>query len=153
MLFPESIRNKKDLNFEQINGLRNIGLIVVPENERDPIMEPKSFEDYVLLLKEMQKFKDKTGRDINSVKREEVVRITKINDECNLGISQKRVEESHSWQYSSLAEKIMDYFNYMKVDEGLGRKITTIENANLRCWFSDEVCTLEEAQMNFSRPF
>ena len=31
--------------------------------------------------------------------------------ECNLGISQKRTEESHSWQYSSLAEKIMDYFN------------------------------------------
>ena len=61
--------------------------------------------------------------------------------ECNLGISQERTEESHSWQYSSLAEKIMDYFNYMKVDEGLGR--------NLRCWFSDEVCTLEEAQMNF----
>ena len=70
------------------------------------------------------------------------------DEEHNLGISQKRVED-HSWQYSSLAEEIMDYFNYMKVDEGLGRKITTIENANLRCWFSDEVCTLEEAQMNF----
>lgn len=71
------------------------------------------------------------------------------DEENNLGISQKRVEESYSWQYLSLAEEIMDYFNYMKVDEGLGRKITTIENANLRCWFSDEVCTLEEAQMNF----
>lgn len=71
------------------------------------------------------------------------------DEEHNLGISQKRVEESYSWQYLSLAEEIMDYFNYMKVDEGLGRKITTIENANLRCWFSDEVCTLEEAQMNF----
>ena len=69
--------------------------------------------------------------------------------EHNLGISLKRAEESYSWQYSSLAEEIMRCFNYIKVDEGLGRKITTIENANLRCWFSDDVCTLEEAQMNF----
>ena len=67
----------------------------------------------------------------------------------NLGISQKKPEESDSWQYSSLAEEIMNYFNYMYDDGGLGRKITTIENANLRCWFSDNVCTLEEAQMNF----
>ena len=63
----------------------------------------------------------------------------------NLGISQKKPEESDSWQYSSLAEEIMNYFNYMYDDGGLGRKITTIENANLRCWFSDNVCTLEEA--------
>lgn len=54
------------------------------------------------------------------------------DDECNLGISQERTEESYSWQYSSLAEKIMDYFNYMKVDEGLGRKITTIEKCKLK---------------------
>lgn len=67
----------------------------------------------------------------------------------NLEISQKKPEEFDSWQYSSLAEEIMDYFNYMYDDRGLGRKITTIENANLRCWFSDNVCTLEEAQMNF----
>ena len=67
----------------------------------------------------------------------------------NLGISQKKPEEFDSWQYSSLAEESMDYFNYMYDDRGLGRKITTIENANLRCWFSDNVCTLEEAQMNF----
>lgn len=43
----------------------------------------------------------------------------------------------------------MDYFKYTEVEEGLGKKITTIENANLRCWFSDTECTLEEAQMNF----
>ena len=71
----------KDLIVEQINSLRNIGLKVVPENERDPIIMPKSFEDYVLLLKEMQNAKDKTGRDINGIKQAEVVRITKINDE------------------------------------------------------------------------
>ena len=72
---------KKDLTVEQIKQLRDIGLMVVPEKERDPIMKPKSFDDYVLLLKEMQKAKDKTGRDINSIKISEVVRITKINDE------------------------------------------------------------------------
>ncbi|MDY5873994.1 MAG: hypothetical protein SPK36_04335, partial [Bacilli bacterium] len=73
--------SRKDLTAEQINWLRDIGLRVVTEKERDPIIMPKSFEDYVLLLKEMQKFKDKTGRYINSVKSEEVIRITKINDE------------------------------------------------------------------------
>ena len=71
----------KDLTSEQINGLRDIGLRVVPENERDPIIMPKCFENYILLLKEMQKTQDKTGRDINSIKRSEVVRITKINDD------------------------------------------------------------------------
>ena len=70
----------QDLTAEQINGLKNIGLRVVTEKERDPIMEPKSFDDYLLLLKEMQNAKDKTGRDINSIKQSEVVRITKIND-------------------------------------------------------------------------
>ena len=72
---------KQDLTAEQIKELRNIGLKVVPENERDPIMAPKSFEDYILLLSAMQKSKDKTDRDINSIKYYEVVRITKINDE------------------------------------------------------------------------
>ena len=74
-------RSGKDLTAEQIEGLRNIGLSVVPENERDHIMEPQSFDDYILLLKEIQNAKDKTGRDINSIKQVEVVRITKINDE------------------------------------------------------------------------
>ena len=34
-----------------------------------------------MLLKEIQNIKDKTGRDINSIKFSEVVRITKINDD------------------------------------------------------------------------
>ena len=72
--------SRKDLTVEQVKQLRNIGLRVVPENERDPIMMPKGFEDYVLLLKEIQKTQDKTGRDINDFKQKEVVRITKIND-------------------------------------------------------------------------
>ena len=66
------------------------------------------------------------------------------NSEGNLGLA----EEIDDY-YESIAESIMDYFNYTKLDRGLGEKITTIPNANLRCWFSDEKCTLEEAQMNF----
>lgn len=49
----------------------------------------------------------------------------------------------------NLSEKIMNYFNYESIDVGLGKKRTIIDNANLRMWFSDEECTLEEAQMNF----
>lgn len=70
------------------------------------------------------------------------------DSDSNIGISQKKIED-FNYLYSSLAEEIMDYFNYKQVDEELGKKITTIKNANLRCWFSDTECTLEEAQMNF----
>lgn len=51
-----------------------------------------------------------------------------------------------------LAEKIMNYFDYQEIeveDGELGGKKTIIENANLRIWFSDKECSLEEAQMNF----
>ncbi len=88
----KSSSGQKDLTTEQVKQLRNIGLRVVPENERDPLMEPKSFDDYLLLLKEMQKFKDKTGRDINSIKSGEVVRITKINDEYEFEYFENREE-------------------------------------------------------------
>ena len=64
-LKEEKVRGGKDLTAEQIKRLRDIGLKVVTEKERDPIMKPKSFDDYLLLLKEMQKTQDKTGRDIN----------------------------------------------------------------------------------------
>ena len=73
--------SEKDLTVEQVKQLRNIGLMVIPEKERKPIMKQKSFDDYFLLLKEIQNIKDKTGRDINSIKFSEVVRITKINDD------------------------------------------------------------------------
>ena len=38
----------------------------------------------------------------------------------------------------SISELIMEYFNYEYIDD-----------AHLQCWFSDEQCTLEEAQKNF----
>lgn len=53
------------------------------------------------------------------------------------------------WASYSLAEQIMNCFNYNRIDRGLGEKLTMINGANLRCWFSDEEVTLEEAQMNF----
>ena len=71
----------RDLEDWQIKQLRDIGLEVKLEKERDHIMEPKSFNDYVDLLKELQNAKDKTGRDINSIKNREVLVATKINDE------------------------------------------------------------------------
>ena len=50
----------------------------------------------------------------------------------------------------TISELIMEYFNYEYIDYGcLGKKITVIPNVHLQCWFSDEQCTLEEAQMNF----
>ena len=74
--------SKKDLEDNQIKQLEDpsIGLKVKLETERDKIMNPKSFDDYVKLLTEMQNAKDKTGRDINSIKCAEVLKITKIND-------------------------------------------------------------------------
>lgn len=66
------------------------------------------------------------------------------NGEGNLGLA-KEIDN----YYEPIAESIMNYFNYTYLNRGLGEKITMIPNANLRCWFSDEKCTLEEAQMNF----
>ena len=65
--------SEKDLTAEQVKQLRDIGLRVVIEKERDPIMEPKSFEDYVELLKELQENKI----DINAIKFTDKIRIIK----------------------------------------------------------------------------
>ena len=64
----------------------------------------------------------------------------------NIGLKNSR--NDYSWNCESLSCLIMNYFDYMRIDEGLGRKITIIANAHLSIWFSDEECTLEEAQMN-----
>lgn len=69
-------------------------------------------------------------------------------DDCgNIGLKYSR--NDYSWNCKSLSYLIMDYFDHMRIDEGLGRKLTTIEDAHLSIWFSDEECILEEAQMNF----
>lgn len=50
----------------------------------------------------------------------------------------------------SFSDLIADKFGCERLDDiGLGKRQTVIQNANLRCWFSDEECTLEEAQKNF----
>ena len=114
--------SEKDLPAEQIKKLRDIGLMVVPENERDPIMKPKSFEDYVLLLKEMQKVKDKTSRDINSIKSEEVIRITKLND--NYGLEYFANREEAKSKYGKTVETISIGYviNHFKRGKSAGLK-------------------------------
>ena len=105
----------KDLTTEQIKELRDIGLMVVPEKERDPIIMPKSFDDYLLLLKEMQNTKDKTGRDINDIKQAEIVRITKINDE-------------YEFEYFANKEKAKNKYGENVETIGLGQKISYLRN-------------------------
>ena len=107
--------SKKDLTVEQIKQLRDIGLRVVPEKERDPIIMPKSFEDYVLLLKEIQNVKDKTGRDINGIKQVEVVRITKINDE-------------YEFEYFANKEEAKNKYGENVETMRLGQKINCLKN-------------------------
>ena len=111
----EKIPSRKDLTAEQIKELRDIGLMVVPEKERDPIIMPKSFDDYLLLLKEMQNTKDKTGRDINDIKQAEIVRITKINDE-------------YEFEYFANKEKAKNKYGENVETIGLGQKISYLRN-------------------------
>ena len=77
----KSSSRKVDLKQNQIKQLRDIGLRVVPETERDHILCPKCFDDYVDLLKKLQEVKSKIGHDINNIKSKEVVRITKVNND------------------------------------------------------------------------
>ena len=107
----KSSNGNQDLTVEQIKQLRDIGLMVVTEKERDPIIMPKSFDDYLLLLKEMQNAKDKTGHDINDIKQKEVVRITKINDEYEFEYFANREEAKNK------------YGEYYVETIGIGQKI------------------------------
>ena len=104
---------KKDLTVEQIKQLRDIGLRVVTEKERDHLMEPKSFDDYLLLLKEMQKTQDKTGRDINSIKSHEAIRITKTNYEYEFEFfeNRKKAEKTYGKAVETIGiGKVINYF-------------------------------------------
>ena len=130
-------RSGKDLTVEQIEGLRNIGLMVVLENERDPIIMPKSFEDYVELLKEMQKFKDKTGRDINDIKQAEIVRITKINDE-------------YEFEYFANKEEAKNKYGEDVETIGLGTKINLLKNGK---YSGSTYLTIDQMQVLLSIGF
>ena len=72
--------SKKALEPNQINTLRQMGLEVVPENERDPILMPKTFKDYVLLLRKLQDAKRETGYDINDIPHNFRLKTIKVND-------------------------------------------------------------------------
>lgn len=65
------------LDANQINDLRELGLIVIPKNERDPILMPRDFDDYFAIIK---KIKEETNVDINSIKSDAVIVITKVNN-------------------------------------------------------------------------
>ena len=118
---------RKDLTVEQVKQLRNIGLKVVPENERDPIMMPKCFEDYVLLLKEMQKAKDKTCRDINDINSREVVRITKINDDYEFEYFASKEEAKSKYGKAVEIIGIGDVIYYFKRGKRSNGKDLTVE--------------------------
>ena len=121
----------KDLTAEQVKQLRNIGLRVVTEKERDPLMEPKSFDDYVELLKEMQNSKEKTGRDINNIKSLEVVRITKINDDYGFEYFVNREEASKKYGEDVEIIGIGQVIYYFKRGKFSGsRKDLTVERVN-----------------------
>ncbi len=126
--------SEKDLMVEQVKLLKSIGLIVVPENERDPIMMPKSFEDYILLLKKMQKFKDKTGRDINNIKYLEVVRITKINDDYEFEYFDSREEAKNKYGEDVETIGIGDVISRFKRGKNASRKDLTAEQIK---WLRD----------------
>ena len=127
----KSSSGKKDLTAEQINWLRNIGLMVVPEKERDPVMMPKSFDDYVELLKEMQNSKEKTGRDINNIKSLEVVRIAKINDDYGFEYFVNREEASKKYGEDVEIIGIGQVIYYFKRGKFSGsRKDLTVERVN-----------------------
>ena len=52
----------------------------------------------------------------------------------------------------AIMRKFRDYtYGALIHQDSLGDKRTYISNANLSCWFSDEKCTLDKAQMAFDR--
>ena len=117
----------QDLTVEQINRLRDIGLMVVTEKERDPIMMPKSFDDYLLLLKEMQNAKNKAGRDINGIKKAEVVKITKINGEYEFEYFENREESKSKYGKNVETLGIGNVIYYFKIGKSSGGKDLTAE--------------------------
>ena len=157
--------NRKDLELSQIKDLIKIGLEVNLETERDIIMEPKCFADYVDLLKELQKAKDKTGRDINDIKKEEVLRITKINDEYYFEIFDNREKAKERYGKDVKIIGIGDVIVYFKKGKttsnkdlepdqieqltapAVGLKVVTNPILKPRS-FDDYVLVLQELQKN-----
>lgn len=47
---------------------------------------------------------------------------------------------------SSIPNAIQKWANYKYIDYGLGEKITYLPNCNMRIYYTDDECTLEEAE-------
>ncbi len=110
--FEESI----DLNSEEIKTLRDIGLYVISEKNRDHILYPKNFEDYFNLLKKLQE----SGIDINSIIASDNLRIIKINSIYKFEIIKKNVKKAKDDSNNTLNNLESSQVNIIKI----GKKVT-----------------------------
>ena len=69
--------------------------------------------------------------------------ITRDYDDHPALIYNKTVQK---YQAESIPSLIQDWANYQYLDEGLGKKITSIPDCCMRIWYTDDRCTFEEAQ-------
>lgn len=110
--FEESI----DLNSEEIKTLRDIGLYVISEKNRDHILYPKNFEDYFNLLKKLQE----SGIDINSIIASDNLRIIKFNSIYKFEIIKKNVKKAKDDSNNTLNNLESSQVNIIKI----GKKVT-----------------------------
>lgn len=110
--FEESI----DLNAEEIKTLRDIGLYVISEKNRDHILYPKNFEDYFNLLKKLQE----SGIDINSIIASDNLRIIKFNSIYKFEVIKKNVKKAKEDSNNTLNNLESNQVNIIKI----GKKVT-----------------------------
>ena len=110
--FEESI----DLSSEEIKTLRDIGLYVISEKNRDHILYPKNFEDYFNLLKKLQE----SGIDINSIIASDNLRIIKFNSIYKFEIIKKNVKKAKDDSNNTLNNLESNQVNIIKI----GKKVT-----------------------------
>lgn len=110
--FEESI----DLNSEEIKILRDIGLYVISEKNRDHILYPKNFEDYFNLLKKLQE----SGIDINSIIASDNLRIIKFNSIYKFEVIKKNGKKAKDDSNNTLNNLESNQVNIIKI----GKKVT-----------------------------
>ena len=110
--FEESV----DLNSQEIKTLRDIGLYVISEKNRDHILYPKNFEDYFNLLKKLQE----SGIDINSIIASDNLRIIKFNSVYKFEIIKKNVKKAKDDSNNTLNNLESSQVNIIKI----GKKVT-----------------------------
>lgn len=110
--FEESV----DLNSQEIKTLRDIGLYVISEKNRDHILYPKNFEDYFNILKKLQE----SGIDINSIIASDNLRIIKFNSIYKFEIIKKNVKKAKDDSNNTLNNLESSQVNIIKI----GKKVT-----------------------------